>query len=161
MRRLADLIDEHAHELAALDCLDGGKLFLMNKVVDIAGCSEKLRYLAGAADKIHGQTLKMSKEFQGYTLKEPIGVVGAIIPWNFPSTMFFLKVSPALAAGCTIVVKPAEQTPLSALFYAYLAKQVGYLFMSISQLKIFTTFLCFLVQKGKSNHRFLCHVVRS
>lgn len=83
-----------------------------------------LRYYASLADKIHGETLKMNGEYQGYTLKEPIGVVGVIIPWNFPSTMFFLKVSPALAAGCTVVIKPAEQTPLSALFYASLAKEV-------------------------------------
>ncbi|KAJ9167797.1 hypothetical protein P3X46_019390 [Hevea brasiliensis] len=78
-----------------------------------------------AADKIHGQVLKMSSELQGYTLQEPVGVVGHIIPWNFPSTLFFAKVAPALAAGCTMVVKPAEQTPLSALYYAYLAKQAG------------------------------------
>jgi coniferyl-aldehyde dehydrogenase len=82
------------------------------------------RYYAGAADKIHGETLKLSRELQGYTLKEPIGVVGHIIPWNYPTTMFFFKVSPALAAGCTMVVKPAEQSPLSALYYAHLAKQV-------------------------------------
>ena len=67
----------------------------------------------------------MTGKYQGYTLKEPVGVVGVIIPWNFPTMMFFLKVSPALAAGCTVVVKPAEQTPLSALYFAHLAKQAG------------------------------------
>lgn len=82
------------------------------------------RYYAGAADKIHGETLKLSRDLQGYTLKEPIGVVGHIVPWNYPTTMFFFKVSPALAAGCTMVVKPAEQSPLSALYFAHLAKQV-------------------------------------
>lgn len=66
----------------------------------------------------------MSRELQGYTLREPVGVVGHIIPWNFPRFIFFMKASPALAAGCTLVIKPAEQTPLSALFYAHLAKQV-------------------------------------
>ena len=161
MRRLADLIDEHADELAALECVDAGKLFLLNKIVDIAGSSKRLRYFAGAADKIHGLTLKMSGELQGHTLKEPIGVVGAIIPWNFPTTMFFLKVSPALAAGCTVVVKPAEQTPLSALFYAYLAKQVENLFMFISRLETFPNFLRFLVENAKLGHTVLCHVVRT
>ncbi|CAA7397190.1 unnamed protein product [Spirodela intermedia] len=125
MRRLADLIDEHAEELAALESMDAGRLFTLGKIIDIPACSRNLRYFAGAADKIHGLTLKMSRELQGHTLKEPIGVVGHIIPWNFPSTMFFLKVSPALAAGCTMVVKPAEQAPLTALFYAHLAKQAG------------------------------------
>ncbi|KAF7114513.1 hypothetical protein RHSIM_RhsimUnG0085600 [Rhododendron simsii] len=123
MMKYADLIDENAEELAALDTIDAGKLFGMGKALDIPGAAQGLRYYAGAADKIHGETLKMSRELQGYTLREPIGVVGHIIPWNFPTNMFFMKVSPALAAGCTMVVKPAEQTPLSALFYAHLAKQ--------------------------------------
>lgn len=124
MSKFADLIEEHIEELAALDGVDGGKLFTIGKIVDIPGCVHMLRYYAGAADKIHGETLKIAGEYQGHTLKEPIGVAGIIIPWNFPSTLFFVKVSPALAAGCTMVVKPAEQTPLSALFYAHLAKQV-------------------------------------
>ncbi|KAK1282799.1 Aldehyde dehydrogenase family 2 member C4 [Acorus calamus] len=125
MMKLADLIDENVEELAKLDSLDAGKLFGMGKIIDIPHCASLLRYYAGAADKIHGETLKMAREFQAYTLKEPVGVVGHIIPWNYPSTMFFFKVSPALAAGCTMVIKPAEQTPLSALFYAQLAKQAG------------------------------------
>ncbi|KAG1346268.1 hypothetical protein COCNU_06G000970 [Cocos nucifera] len=123
MMKLADLIEQNTEELAILDCLDAGKLFTLGKLIDIPGTAHHLRYYAGAADKIHGETLKMSREFQGYTLKEPIGVVGHIIPWNFPSTMFSCKVSPALAAGCTMVVKPAEQSPLSALYYAHLAKE--------------------------------------
>ncbi|KNA16811.1 hypothetical protein SOVF_085790, partial [Spinacia oleracea] len=125
MMKFADLIEEHVEELAALDSIDAGKLFTMGKILDIPGASHCLRYYAGAADKIHGQTLKMSRAMQGYTLREPIGVVGHIIPWNYPTTMFFLKVAPALAAGCTMVVKPAEQTPLSALFYAHLSKLAG------------------------------------
>ncbi|KAK2978250.1 hypothetical protein RJ640_024283 [Escallonia rubra] len=125
MMKFADLIDEHVEELAALDTIDAGKLFSMNKALDVPIGANFLRYYAGAADKIHGETLKMSRELQGYTLREPIGVVGHIIPWNFPSNMFFIKVSPALAAGCTMVVKPAEQTPLSALYYAHLAKLAG------------------------------------
>uniref|UniRef100_K4AMD2 Aldehyde dehydrogenase domain-containing protein n=1 Tax=Setaria italica TaxID=4555 RepID=K4AMD2_SETIT len=114
MNRLADLVEQHTEELAALDGADAGKLLLLGKLMDIPFAAQTLRYYAGAADK-----------YQGYTLKEPIGVVGIIIPWNFPSLMFFLKVSPALAAGCTVVVKPAEQTPLSALYYAHLAKLAG------------------------------------
>ncbi|KAG1346269.1 aldehyde dehydrogenase family 2 member C4 [Cocos nucifera] len=125
MMKLADLIEQNTEELAILDSLDAGKLFTLGKLIDIPGTAHHLRYYAGAADKIHGETLKMSREFQGYTLKEPIGVVGHIIPWNFPSTMFFFKVSPALAAGCTMVVKPAEQSPLSALYHAHLAKEAG------------------------------------
>lgn len=125
MLKLADLIDENTEELASLDAIDAGKLLFLGKIMDIPDAAETFRYYAGAADKIHGETLKMSKDLQAYTLYEPVGVVGHIIPWNFPSTMFSMKVAPALAAGCTMVVKPAEQTPLSALYYAHLAKLAG------------------------------------
>ncbi|NP_001311520.1 aldehyde dehydrogenase family 2 member C4-like [Capsicum annuum] len=125
MLKFADLIVENAEEIAALDAMDAGKLFAPLKNMEIPSAAETIRYYAGAADKIHGTTLKMSREIQGYTLLEPIGVVGHIIPWNFPTQMFTLKVGPALAAGCTMIVKPAEQTPLSALYYAHLAKQAG------------------------------------
>ncbi|CAK9150885.1 unnamed protein product [Ilex paraguariensis] len=125
MLKFAELIEENIEELAALESIDAGKLFGFGKTVEIPGAAETLRYYAGAADKIHGLTLKMSRELQAYTLREPIGVVGLIIPWNFPSVMFFMKVSPALAAGCTMIVKPAEQTPLSSLYYAHLAKLAG------------------------------------
>ncbi|XP_059433416.1 aldehyde dehydrogenase family 2 member C4-like [Corylus avellana] len=125
MMKFADLVNQHVEELAALDTIDGGKLFGSCKSMDVPGAANCLRYYAGAADKIHGNVLKMSREFHGYTLREPIGVVGHIIPWNFPTIMFFGKVSPALAAGCTMVLKPAEQTPLSALYYAHLAKLAG------------------------------------
>ncbi|KAK8294801.1 hypothetical protein V6Z11_D05G024200 [Gossypium hirsutum] len=125
MMKFADLIEENVEELAALDAINGGKLFSHCKAMDIPGAARNLRYYAGAADKIHGTVLKLSEGFQGYTLREPIGVVGSIIPWNFPTIMFFMKAGPALAAGCTMVVKPAEQTPLSALYYAHLAKLAG------------------------------------
>ncbi|KAJ4708414.1 Aldehyde dehydrogenase family 2 member like [Melia azedarach] len=125
MMKFADLIDENLEELAVLEAIDAGKLFSLAKVIDIPGAGETLRYYAGAADKIRGEVLKMSRQLQGYTLREPIGVVGHIIPWNFPTSMFFMKVSPALAAGCTMLVKPAEQTPLTALYYAHLAKLAG------------------------------------
>ncbi|XP_078432238.1 aldehyde dehydrogenase family 2 member C4-like [Wolffia australiana] len=125
MRKLADLIEEHAEEISLLDVADGGKPYSLVRHAEIPMCVDHLRYFAGAADKIHGETLKMSRELMGYTLKEPIGVVGLITPWNSPSLIFFFKVSPAMAAGCTMVVKPAEQSPMSSLFYAHLAKQAG------------------------------------
>ncbi|GLT61497.1 hypothetical protein SLA2020_341990 [Shorea laevis] len=125
MMKFADLIEEHKEELAALDTIDAGKLFTLCKAREIPTVVRLLRYYAGAADKVHGEVLKMSGKFHGYTLREPIGVVGIIIPWNFPSSILFMKLSPALAAGCTMVVKPAEQTPLSSLYYAHLAKLAG------------------------------------
>lgn len=125
LMKLADLIDENTEELAALDTIDAGKLFHYGKTRDIPGAAETFRFYAGAADKIHGDTLKMSMDYQAYTLLEPVGVVGHIIPWNFPTQMFAMKVAPALAAGCTVIVKPAEQTPLSALYYAHLTKLAG------------------------------------
>ncbi|KAL1554877.1 Aldehyde dehydrogenase, cytosolic 1, variant 2 [Salvia divinorum] len=125
MLKFADLINQNVEELAALDAQDAGKIYNIVKATEIPSAAEKLRYYAGAADKIHGSTLKMSGQLHGYTLLEPIGVVGLIIPWNFPSHMFTLKAAPALAAGCTMVIKPAEQTPLSALFLAHLSKQAG------------------------------------
>ncbi|CAH9066606.1 unnamed protein product [Cuscuta europaea] len=123
--KLAELIEENAEEIAALDTIEAGKLFTEGKYVDIPAAATNFRYYAGAADKIHGTTLKMSRNIQGYTLLEPIGVVGHIIPWNFPAQMFSMKVAPALAAGCTIILKPAEQTSLSALYYTHLSKIAG------------------------------------
>ncbi|CAN1331154.1 Aldehyde dehydrogenase family 2 member C4 [Linum perenne] len=125
MMKFADLMEANTEEIAALEAVDGGKLFMLGKLGDIPFGTNLLRYYAGAADKIHGDVLKMSRDHQGYTLLEPIGVVGHIVPWNFPCSLFFSKVAPSLAAGCTMVVKPAEQTPLSALFFANLAKQAG------------------------------------
>jgi coniferyl-aldehyde dehydrogenase len=125
LMKFADLVEENAEEIAALDTIDAGKVFSACKTIDVPIAVSCLRYYAGAADKIHGETLKMSREFQAYTLREPVGVVGHIIPWNYPFNFFLMKVSPALAAGCTMVVKPAEQTPLSALFLAHLAKLAG------------------------------------
>ncbi|EAZ01530.1 hypothetical protein OsI_23564 [Oryza sativa Indica Group] len=125
MAKYAEVVERHADELAALESLDAGKPLAAARAVDVGECVGILRYFAGAADKIHGETLKMSRQLQGYTLREPLGVAGLIVPWNFPAIMFFSKVSPALAAGCTVVVKPAEQTPLSALFLAHLSKQAG------------------------------------
>ncbi|TKY44655.1 Aldehyde dehydrogenase family 2 member C4 [Spatholobus suberectus] len=125
MMKWADLIDQNVEEIAALDAIDAGKLYNRCKAYEIPAAANTIRYYAGAADKIRGEVLKPARELHAYTLLEPIGVVGHIIPWNFPSTMFVTKVSPSLAAGGTMVLKPAEQTPLSALFYAHLAKLAG------------------------------------
>ncbi|CAN0901607.1 Aldehyde dehydrogenase family 2 member C4 [Linum grandiflorum] len=125
MMKFADLMEQNTEEIAALESVDGGKLFMFGKLADVPFGTNLIRYYAGAADKIHGDVLKMSRELHGYTLLEPMGVMGLIIPWNFPCSLFFSKVAPALAAGCTMVVKPAEQTPLSALFFAHLAKEAG------------------------------------
>lgn len=106
--KFANLINQNTEELAALDTIDAGKLFRFAKAFDIPSTAFSLRYNAGAADKIHREVLKMSCELQGYTLREPIGFVGHITLCNIPSSIFFMKVSPALTAGCTVVIKPAE-----------------------------------------------------
>ncbi|XP_057419519.1 aldehyde dehydrogenase 1-like [Lotus japonicus] len=125
LMKWADLIEQNAEEIAALEAIDGGRLYHFAKNFEISASASTLRYYAGAADKIHGEVFKTSGEFHAYTLLEPIGVVGHIIPWNAPTALFFTKVSPSLAAGCTMVLKPAEQTPLTALFCAHLAKLAG------------------------------------
>lgn len=124
MMKWAEILEENRGEIAALDTIECGKLYHFSKEVEVSIATAALKYYAGAADKVHGQVLKMSGEFQAYTLVEPIGVVGHIVPWNFPLSLLFYKVAPSLAAGCTMVVKPSEQTSLSALFVAHLAKQV-------------------------------------
>jgi phenylacetaldehyde dehydrogenase len=130
--RLADAVDADAEHLAELESLDNGKTAAMARAVDVPCTVEFLRYMAGWATKIGGRTLDLSfptppgKRITAYTRREPVGIVGAIIPWNFPLLMAAWKVGPALATGCTIVLKPAEETPLTALRLAELAEQVGY-----------------------------------
>lgn len=125
MNKLADLIEEEAAELAALESLDNGKPIRDSKAADLPLTIDCLRYYAGYADKIHGQTIPVRGNYFCYTRKEPVGVVGQIIPWNFPMLMVAWKWGPALAAGCTIVMKPAEQTPLTCLRMARLAQKAG------------------------------------
>ncbi|CAN6455854.1 unnamed protein product [Victoria cruziana] len=125
MMKFADLIDQNVDELSSLEALDAGKLLFLTKILDIPFASGSLRYYAGAADKIHGETLKLSNGLIGHTWQEPVGVAGVILPWNFPSMLLFSCLAPAIATGCTVVVKPAEQTPLTALYYAHLAKTAG------------------------------------
>ncbi len=124
--RLADLIEDEADELAALESLDNGKPVRDARTADLPLTIDCLRYYAGFADKIHGQTLPIRGNYFSYTRREPVGVVGQIIPWNFPMLMVAWKWGPALAAGCTIVMKPAEQTPLTCLRMARLAQKAGF-----------------------------------
>ncbi len=125
INKLADLIEEEADELAALETLDNGKPIRDAKAADLPLTIDCLRYYAGWADKIHGQTIPVRGNYFCYTRHEPVGVVGQIIPWNFPMLMVAWKWGPALAAGCTIVMKPAEQTPLTCLRMARLAQKAG------------------------------------
>ena len=125
MYRLADLIDKHGDELAALEALDNGKPAKIARIADIPLVANTIRYYAGWTDKIHGKTLPINGPYFAYTREEPVGVVGQIIPWNFPAAMLAWKIGPALATGCTTVVKTAEQTPLSALRIGELALEAG------------------------------------
>ncbi len=125
MYRLADLIEEEIDELAALESLDNGKPVKDARPADLPLVVDCLRYYAGFADKIHGQTIPVRGNYFSYTRREPVGVAGQIIPWNFPMLMVAWKWGPALAAGCTIVMKPAEQTPLTCLRMAQLAQEAG------------------------------------
>ena len=126
MLALAQLIDDHAAELAELESLDNGKPVGYAKAVDVRLTAEHLRYFAGWPTKIVGETIPVSwPNALCYTRKEPVGVCGQIIPWNFPLLMAAWKVAPALAAGCTVVLKPAEQTPLTALRFGELALEAG------------------------------------
>lgn len=124
--RLAELVEAHADELAQLESLDNGKPFAYALAGDLALAVDQLRYFSGWPSKIAGATLPVATpDMHVYTRREPVGVVGAIVPWNFPLTLATWKVAPALAAGCTIVLKPAEQTPLSALRLGELALEAG------------------------------------
>ncbi len=126
--RLADLIDANADELAEIESLDNGKPVTDARHNDVPGAAELLRYMAGWSTKITGQTIALSspQPFHAYTLREPVGVCGQIIPWNFPLAMAAWKLAPALASGCTVVLKPAEQTSLSALRLAELVEEAGF-----------------------------------
>ncbi len=127
--KLADLIEQHAEEFAQLESLDNGKPLAIARVADIPGTIDMFRYMAGWATKIEGNTIPISAhgaKFLAYTLREPVGVVGQIIPWNFPLMMASWKLGPALATGCCVVLKPAEQTPLSALLLGELIQEAGF-----------------------------------
>jgi len=124
--KLAELIEKHVDELAALEALDNGKAVSIAKVVDVQGAADVLRYYGGWADKIHGKTIEVDETKLAYTRHEPIGVVGSIVPWNFPIWMLSWKLGPALATGNTVVFKPSEFTPLTALRVASLVAEAGF-----------------------------------
>jgi acyl-CoA reductase-like NAD-dependent aldehyde dehydrogenase len=124
--KLAALIDQHRHELAVLETLDNGKPIAETKNVDLPFVIDTFEYYAGWADKIHGETIPVNGPFFNYTLREPMGVVGQIIPWNFPLLMAAWKLGPALACGNTVVLKPAEQTPITALRLGQLIQEAGF-----------------------------------
>ncbi|PVD19050.1 hypothetical protein C0Q70_21609 [Pomacea canaliculata] len=125
LNTFADLLERDVEYLANLETLDNGKPFL-DAVEDIKFSASVLRYFAGWCDKIHGKTIPVDGSFFSYTRHEPVGVCGQIIPWNYPVLMLAWKLGPALACGNTVVLKPAEQTPLSALYCAALLKEAGF-----------------------------------
>ncbi len=128
--KLSELIEEHLEEFAELESLDNGKPLTVARVADVPLAADLFRYMAGWATKIEGNTIPISAgptgSFLAYTKRDPVGVVGQIIPWNFPLLMAAWKLGPALAAGCTVVLKPAEQTPLSALRLGELIGEAGF-----------------------------------
>jgi aldehyde dehydrogenase (NAD+) len=126
LHRLADLIEKNADQLARLESLDNGKPLSIAKAVDVAKTVACYRYFAGWADKVQGKTIPIDGDFFCYTRHEPIGVIGQIIPWNYPMLMQAWKLAPALATGNTVMMKPAEQTPLSALRIGELTIEAGY-----------------------------------
>ncbi len=124
--KLADLVEKHQEELAALESLDNGKPYRDSIAADLPLTIKCYRYYAGWADKMVGKTIPVDGPYSCFTRHEPVGVVGQIIPWNFPLLMQAWKWGPALASGCTVVLKPAEQTPLSAARVAQLALEAGF-----------------------------------
>ncbi len=125
LHRIAALIRENYEELASLETLDTGKPIQNSRRIDVPSSAEAFEYYAGWCDKLTGETLPAHPEFFSYTLREPLGVIGAITPWNFPLSIAAQKIAPALAAGNTVVLKPAEQTPLSALRLAEITEEAG------------------------------------
>ena len=124
--RLAELLEKNIEEFAELETLDNGKPIFESRYVDMPMVCDVLRYYAGWASKIHGETITSRADAFTYTLREPVGVVGAIVAWNFPLLLTSWKLGPALATGNTVVLKPAEQTPLTALRLGQLAKEAGF-----------------------------------
>src|SRR3954447_22428086 len=130
--KLADLLEQHTEEFAYLESLDNGKPLKIAKAADVPLAVDLFRYMAGWATKIEGNTIPLNvpytpgAKYLAYTLREPVGVVGQIIPWNFPLLMAAWKLGPALAAGCTVVLKPAEQTPLSAIRLGEIIMEAGF-----------------------------------
>jgi acyl-CoA reductase-like NAD-dependent aldehyde dehydrogenase len=123
--RLGELIHQHLDEMARLESLCTGKTMFDSGKVEIPFAAEVFRYFAGAATRIHGETLQLRDSAFTFTLRQPVGVIGAIVPWNFPFLLSSWKIAPALTAGNTVVLKPASQTPLTALRFAELCQEAG------------------------------------
>nr|QUH22251.1 aldehyde dehydrogenase 1 [Megoura viciae] len=123
--KFSELIEKNKINLANLESLDSGKPY-SSSLLDIQLAVSVLQYYAGFADKIHGKTIPSDGPYFTFTKRQPVGVVGSIIPWNYPIVIAIVKLGPALAAGCTVVLKPAEQTPLTALYLAALSKETGF-----------------------------------
>lgn len=124
--KFADLLEQNREELAQLESLDNGKPYETALADDVDGTVQHFRYYAGWATKIIGQTVQVSPDYLNYIVHEPVGVVGQVIPWNFPLAMAAWKLGSALAVGCTVVIKPASETPLSLLYAAQLMKEAGF-----------------------------------
>src|SRR4030081_743578 len=130
--KLADLLEQHTEEFGYIESLDNGKPLNIAKAADVPLAVDLFRYMAGWTTKLEGNTIPLSvpytpgAKYLAYTLREPVGVVGQIIPWNFPLLMAAWKLGPALAAGCTVILKPAEQTPLSAVRLGELIMEAGF-----------------------------------
>lgn len=124
--KLAQLIEQHRETLAAIETWDNGKPYQVSLNDDLGEVINTIKYYAGYANKIHGQVIDTSPAKLAYTVREPLGVCGQIIPWNFPLAMAAWKLGPALCTGNTVVLKAAEQTPLSILYLATLVKEAGF-----------------------------------
>src|SRR5262247_572461 len=124
--KLGEKLLEKADEIARLETLHNGKPIFESRQIEIPAAAECFQYYAGWADKIHGETVPVKGNYLTYTLREPVGVVAAIVPWNFPLLLTSWKVAPALACGNTVIIKPASQTPLTALALADIASEVGF-----------------------------------
>src|SRR5882672_6205968 len=123
--KIGERLMEKADEIARLETLHNGKPIFESRHIEVPAAAECFQYFAGWADKIHGETIPVKGNYLTYTLREPIGVVAAIVPWNFPLLLTAWKVAPALACGNTVIIKPASQTPLTALALAEVAQEVG------------------------------------
>src|SRR5256886_83011 len=123
--KVGEKLMERADEIARLETLHNGKPIFESRQIEVPAAAECFQYYAGWADKIHGETVPVKGNYLTYTLREPVGVVAAIVPWNFPLLLTAWKVAPALACGNTVIIKPATQTPLTALAVADITKEAG------------------------------------
>src|SRR5207253_2056428 len=122
---IGDLLQKHKEEFAILESMENGKTLREAAGADVGPAIDSFRYYAGWVRKIYGETIPVDGPYLNYTLREPVGVVGAIVPWNFPLQIAAWKVAPALACGCSVVLKPSELTPLNAIRFGEIAREAG------------------------------------